>query len=348
MSDPYRFSFATSGAHALPSARWVTIAHRGASGEHGDNTEAAFDAARIARVGIETDDRRTRNGVDVLAHERSVGGILIDESDYDEVHARNPHIVMTRWLLERCSLEDLLVIEVKYRDLTTEHGPIEISLLEELERVGRLEPQAAGRTAVSSFSPSSLWIFREHAPQLHRFQILEGLSDSRPLSMLVDLVCGLVRSYAIGIVPNVTDLRTIPWVQKAHSRALGVFPYPDSTIATREQHRKATALMIRSGCDGGHLNYPEMARELLHGDALPATEAMQRFLAWQAHAAAAFASYPAPTAATIGHLTARLVALGDGRNLSAADLRGALEEATARGDDAVVEKSRRLLAERGL
>jgi glycerophosphoryl diester phosphodiesterase len=349
MSRLYPFSSATPGELAVPSLRWVTIAHGGSSGTHGDNTEAAFLAAIADEAGIETADRRTRDLVHVLAHDRLIAGVAIDESAYDELLALNSHLVTTRWLLEHSGRDDLLVIEVTYRDLPSEHGPIEISLLEELERVGRLAPEAASYTAVSSFSPGSLLTFREHAPQLHRLQILEGLRGSRPDATLVGQLCDGFRELgAIGIVPNVTDLGIVPWVHAAHERALGVFPYPDSAIVTREQHRAATALMISSGCDGGHVNYLHIARALQGYDALPATEAMRRFLTWRGNAASALASPAAPTEPRIGQLTAQLVALGDGVNLSAADLRAAAQDAAARKDAAVVEKARRLLAERGL
>jgi glycerophosphoryl diester phosphodiesterase len=300
MSDSHPMPHSIRSHDAPPGSRWVTIAHRGASGDHGDNTHGSFMVAIDDQVGIETDVRRTSDGILLLAHGRQVAGAPIDQITHERVRAVNPDIVTMRWLLEHCSPELLVVIEVKYRDLLIEHGSIELSLLEELERVGRLAPKAAGRTVVSSFSPGSLLTIKNHAPQLIRFQVFEGLSAARPTQMRIGQLCDTVRGYATAVVPNVTDLETVAWAQQAHKRALGVFPYPDDTIISREQHRTATALMIRSGSDGGHVNYPRMARALQGRWVLPASDAMQRFVAWQVEAATALEVPSVPTDTTLG------------------------------------------------
>jgi glycerophosphoryl diester phosphodiesterase len=298
----------------------VRIAHRGCSGEYGDNTAAAFAAAIGGGHAIETDVRMTEDGVLVLVHDETVGGVPVERLIFDRLCELDPQVVALRSLLHRCSGGDvLLVLEVKYRGVRRVPGAIEQAVIDELGQAGRLGSAADGLTVVSSFSPACLLEFEERDETIPRLQILESLR-CRPIQEAVAAtdILEIVRDHTVGIAPDVTDLERVPWMRLAGERGLGVFPYPPETIQTRDGHREATEIIIGARCDGGHFNYPEMYGPAPASDPTP-TQTMRGFLAAQERKVG-LRSVLFRNRGSVARLAAQLVMHGDGRELSTVDL----------------------------
>ena len=344
MNDPKR-NFRTPKVRLVGGVR---IAHRGCSGDHGDNTAAAFAAAIGGGHAIETDVRMTEDGVLVLVHDETVGGVPVERLMFDRLRELDGQVVALRELLRRCSGGDvLLVLDVKYRGVGRRPGAVEQAVIDELAHAGRLGRTADGLTMVSSFSPACLVEFEERDPAIPRLQILESLrrSPDRAAAAATDIL-EIVRDHAVGIVPDVTDLERVTWVRLARERGLGVFPYPPVIIETRDGHRLATDAIIAARCDGGHFNYPEMYGPPPVNAPTP-TQAMRAFLAAQQRKVA-FRSVLFRTRGSVARLAALLVAYGEGGELSVADLDNAAAYERLPSDQAtsVRERCAQLIAAR--
>ena len=110
-----------------------SIAHRGSSATHPENTHAAFDEAlRTAIDGIELDVQETRDGVPVIHHDRSLrklggGGRRVASVDLRELRGldagtwfdprfRDERIPTLDEVLDRYGTRTLLLIEIKVRE----------------------------------------------------------------------------------------------------------------------------------------------------------------------------------------------------------------------------------------
>jgi glycerophosphoryl diester phosphodiesterase len=309
----------------------VTIADCG-------NKPAALERAMDAQDALKVVVRITRDGFPVLIHDPLIGDERVESLTLLRLSQLDPEIVTLRWLLDRCRGRDaLVVLEISYRGGGRSPGRTEEIVLEELERARRLTDEWDGLTVVSSYSPACLLELARQAPAIPRLQLLDSLRvPPKRIEEEAGSILNTVERYAIGIGPDVTDLLTVPWVELAHTRGLGVFPYAPPSITTPIQHLDMVELTAQTGCDGGHFVYPEMYRDALGDDALPAAEAMRRFLAMRD--AAALRSPARLDDASIRRLAAQLVTMGEAHNLSITDL----HDAAAHADTLLLADARAL------
>jgi glycerophosphoryl diester phosphodiesterase len=308
--------------HGAP--RGVRIAYRGRSGEYGDNDVAGFAAAIEAGDGVHADVRMTSDGVVVLTHQEQGGGLPVERLTWERLHALDGDIVRLRWLLDRCAGRDvLLVLQVAYRGVIRRPGQIAHAVLEQLHESGRTGLHPEGLTVVTSSSPACLVAFNELNARLPLLQVLAPLrSDPEQALAVAGRILDLVDGNVTGIVPAVTDLRHLPWWQLAHPRALGVFPYPPSSVDTSAAHLEAVDVTVRAGCEGGHFRFPEMYQETRGPDPVSGATAMREFLVAR-EIATAVGSQRGRRGATVGALAGQLVLHGDGAELAITDIHDA-------------------------
>lgn len=224
--------------------KFINYAHRGSSEYYPENTASAFCAAlEMGANGVETDIRRTKDGVLVLFHDDTLervtgekGGVL----DYTYEELRNFRVKKG----ERCdsilSFEEFLI---KFSDK-------EISFAIEL-KVDGVEREVADliykygvdkRTIVTSFNLDRLRAIKAYAPYLHIGYLTKVADDEVVKSLLtvgVDEIC-----------PNASIVTRVA-VDKWHRIGFNVRAYGVSN----EELMKA---VCEAGVDGMTINAPDI------------------------------------------------------------------------------------------
>jgi glycerophosphoryl diester phosphodiesterase len=293
----------------------------------GGNKPAALVRAIAAQDAVKVVVRVTRDLVPVLIDDPVIREERVESATLYRLSQLDSEIVTLRWLLDRCRGRDaLVVLEISYRGVGRSPGRTEEIVLDELERAGRLTDEWDGLTVVSSYSPACLLELERQAPAIPRLQLLDSLRlPPNRIEEEADSILNTVERYAVGIGPDVTDLPTVPWVELAHTRGLYVFPYAPPSITAPIEHLDMVDLTVQTGCDGGQFVDPDMYRDALGDEAVPAAEAMRRLLA--VRDAAALRSPAMLDDASIRRLAAQLVTMGEAHNLSITDLHDAAAHA---------------------
>lgn len=145
------------------------IAHRGSSKEKKQNTVAAFEHASESGVfGIETDVRRTRDGVFVAFHDKSMARLsgrykIIEKTDFKDVrklkvydrHLRHEVPTFLEYLQSCISTEKTAIVEIK-SSLTSGQTS---ELIKEVKNEDYLT-----KTVFVSFNKQVLQYIREELP----------------------------------------------------------------------------------------------------------------------------------------------------------------------------------------
>jgi glycerophosphoryl diester phosphodiesterase len=97
-----------------PTGTPLIGAHRGATATASENTMAAFTAAIASRVDfIETDIRRTADGVLVLQHDPEIGPLKISTTRFTDLRAAAPNLATLEHLLNLAKGKIGLDLELK-------------------------------------------------------------------------------------------------------------------------------------------------------------------------------------------------------------------------------------------
>ena len=233
----------------------LVIAHRGASGERAENTEAAFERAiELGADMIETDLHRTRDGVIVLHHDAELERLGASGEIRDYTAAELGALDAAPGRPERASIPMLL-------DVLERQAPrIDFNLELKVATSGRYagmehqvvaaleERNLLSRMLLSSFDDEVLWALR-------------AVSESARIAVLAsafspgDLIARAERVAAEAINPH-RSLVTPELVARAHERSLAVYPYTANTEAEMER-------LLECGVDGVITNHPDRLRALL-------------------------------------------------------------------------------------
>ncbi len=222
---------------------FVNYAHRGASEYTPENTMLAFYVGLyMGANGIETDVRRTKDGVLVLHHdktpERMTGDTRpISELTLDELRELN--FEKNGYTDKVVTLEDFL--------RTFAHRDIRLAI--ELKEAG-LEAEVAGlilrynmqsKCIITSFHPEYLRHVKRMTPVLRTGWLVKDVSD-KTLATLLDMGCD-------EICPPATDI-TPELVEKWHHLGLNVRAWGVSDEALMRT-------VYDSGADGMTVNFPD-------------------------------------------------------------------------------------------
>ena len=223
---------------------FVTYAHRGASHYCPENTMMAFYMGmQMGANGIETDVRRTRDGVLVLFHDEALTRVTGDEGSVaDHTYEELQKLLVKKGDLHDKipTLEDFLT-HFAYRDITfaieLKADGIEKEVADLIHRYG-----IAKKTVVTAFELHRLENIKAYAPTLRVGYLTEAVDDA--------LVDKLVVMEAAEICPHGQDV-TPENVAKWHARGLSVRAWG---IADEEIMKK----VYDAGADGMTVNFPDL------------------------------------------------------------------------------------------
>ncbi len=240
----------------------LVIAHRGASGECAENTDAAFERAiELGADMIETDLHLSRDGVIVIHHDAKLDRLgaegeigtwtaaelaeLDAAPGRDEV-ARMPTLLD---LLEQYAPRIDFNLELKVGSAGAYPG-MELQVLEAVTRRGLLP-----RMLFSSFDDGVLARLRAASAEAR----LAVLVDPRAAGG-VDVRADRVGAEAIN--PHVA-LVSAASVAEAHAAGRAVYPYTANEIAEMDR-------LLDCGVDGVITNYPDRLRARVQSRKIPA------------------------------------------------------------------------------
>lgn len=240
------------------SRSFLNIAHRGYSARHPENTLGAFRAAMdLGCTWLETDVRRTADGVLVLLHDATVdrttdgtGAVAdlpweyvsgLDAGSWKGEAFRGERIPTLEQLLTVASGRAQVVIELKL--------PVTY-VRQAIERVGSLE--AFERTVASAFEWQTMVEVRRSAPHW-RTTWLTALRDVTPDEAIARCVGAGV--HTLGPVAARTDR---PLVERVHQAGLSVRCWGLGDDRGTEMRR-----LIELGVDGATTNHPDALLAIL-------------------------------------------------------------------------------------
>ena len=223
--------------------KFVTYAHRGASHYCPENTMMAFYMGmQMGANGIETDVRRTRDGVLVLFHDATLTRVTGAEGDVaDCTYAELQELLVKKGELHDKipTLEDFLA-HFAYRDITfaieLKADDIEKEVADLIFRYG-----IAQKTVVTAFELHRLENIKAYAPALRIGYLTQTVDDA--------LVDKLVNMDAAEICPHGRDV-TPENVAKWHARGLNVRAWGISDEAIMKK-------VYDAGADGMTVNFPD-------------------------------------------------------------------------------------------
>jgi glycerophosphoryl diester phosphodiesterase len=223
---------------------FVTYAHRGASHYCPENTMMAFYAGmQMGANGIETDVRRTRDGVLVLFHDETLTRVTGAEGGVaDHTYAELQELLVKKGELHDKipTLADFLA-HFAYRDITfaieLKADGIEKEVADLIFRYG-----VAEKTVVTAFELHRLENIKAYAPALRVGYLADAVDDA--------LVEKLVAMGAAEICPHGRDV-TPENVEKWHARGLNVRAWG---IANEEIMKR----VCDAGADGMTVNFPDL------------------------------------------------------------------------------------------
>ncbi len=237
-------------------SRPLVIAHRGASGERPENTEAAFERAiELGADMIETDLHLSRDGVIVIHHDAELArlGAPGEIRDYTAAELAaldaapgRPEVARLPTLLdvlERQASRIAFNLELKVGLDGQRYPGMERQVVEALESRGLLP-----RMLLSSFDDEVLRALRE-ASTSARLAVLVSPRARR------DVLGRAQRVAAEAINPH-CRLVTPKLVSEAHARGLAVYPYTANEEAEMQR-------LLDCGVDGVITNHPNRLRAVL-------------------------------------------------------------------------------------
>ena len=234
----------------LKNKGFINYAHRGASEYLPENTFSAFyTGLYMGANGIETDVRKTKDGVLVLFHDKSLERVCgqegaVEDYTFDELQRFN--VVKNGFCDKIVAFEDFLA-KFSFRDITfaieLKGVDVEVETAELLRRYGMSE-----KTVVTSFKLEYIEKFKSYAPEFSVGHLTRDISDAELSSLRrigADEICPLA------------ELLTREEVDRLHAedfrvRAWGV---------GNEEIMKNTVLF---GADGMTVNFPDKLTELLN------------------------------------------------------------------------------------
>ena len=223
---------------------FVTYAHRGASHYCPENTMMAFYMGmQMGANGIETDVRRTRDGVLVLFHDATLTRVTGAEGDVaDCTYAELQELLVKKGELHDKipTLEDFLA-HFAYRDITfaieLKADGIEKEISDLIHRYGIEE-----KTVVTAFELDRLKNVKAYAPALRIGYLTKAVDDA--------LVDNLVEMGAYEICPHGEDV-TPESTAKWHARGLNVRAWGIADEAIMKK-------VYDAGADGMTVNFPDL------------------------------------------------------------------------------------------
>ena len=224
--------------------KFITYAHRGASHYCPENTMMSFYMGmQMGANGIETDVRRTRDGVLVLFHDATLERVTGAEGDVaDYTYAELQKLLVKKGDLHDKipTLEDFLA-HFSYRDITfaieIKADGIEKEVANLIFRYG-LED----KSVVTAFELHRLENIKAYAPSLRIGYLTQTVDDA--------LVDRLVKMDAAEICPHGRDV-TPENVAKWHARGFNVRAWG----IANEEIMKA---VYDAGADGMTVNFPDL------------------------------------------------------------------------------------------
>ncbi len=223
---------------------FITYAHRGASHYCPENTMLSFYMGmQMGANGIETDVRRTRDGVLALFHDETVTRVTGAEGGVaDYTYAELQRLLVKKGDLQDKipTLEDFLA-HFAYRDITfaieLKADGIEKEVADLIFRYG-----VAEKTVVTAFELDRLENIKAYAPALRIGYLAEAVDEA--------LVDKLVKMGAYELCPHGRDV-TPENVKTWHARGLNVRAWG---ISNEEIMKK----VYDAGADGMTVNFPDL------------------------------------------------------------------------------------------
>jgi glycerophosphoryl diester phosphodiesterase len=227
--------------HGVPVAPPLVVAHRGAWGEHPQNSLAALERAiSLGCEMVELDVRRTRDGRMVAVHDARIGGLQVRALDHEQLRSRLApgKAPLLEEMVEAAAGRISLDVELK------EDGYVP----EALAAIDRhLEPEAY---VVTSFLDSVLVKIRQLAPELRTGLLLRpagrparleprlestGASFLGPHSRLAraGLLAWAIERGMPSYVWTVNDARALRSLLADRRVAAVITDRPEAAIATR-------------------------------------------------------------------------------------------------------------------
>lgn len=227
----------------LKNKGFINYAHRGASEYLPENTFSAFyTGLYMGANGIETDVRKTRDGVLVLFHDKTLERVCgeagaIEDYTFEELQKFN--VAKNRFIDKIVAFEDFLA-KFSFRDITfaieLKGAGVEIEIAELLRKYNMSE-----KAVVTSFKLEYIEKFKSYAPEFSIGHLTKDISD-------VEL-SELRRIGADEICPK-AELLTREDVDRLHAEGFRVRAWG----VGNEELMKNTVLF---GADGMTVNFPD-------------------------------------------------------------------------------------------
>ncbi|RIN18325.1 glycerophosphodiester phosphodiesterase [Staphylococcus warneri] len=267
-----------SNWHTNPThEKFVTIAHRGASGYAPEHTFNAYDKSHydIGASYIEIDLQRTKDGQLIAMHDDSVDRTTNGHGKvkdltlaqikglnagawFNQLHPKmakpeyqNAKVPTLDEILSRYGKQDNYYIETKSPNV---YPGMEEQLLQTLQKHDLLNKSSLnnGHIMIQSFSEDSL--LKVHHQNKHI--PLVRLLKKHQLQQLTDKDLKYIRSYATGISPEYTDLNESNTV---YLKDLGFIIHPFTVNKISDMKR-----LNRYGIDGVFTNYADKYKHISH------------------------------------------------------------------------------------
>lgn len=240
-------------AQTASTSSVAVTAHRGYwKGNSANSIEALKKAQDFGFWGSEFDVQMTSDGVPVVNHDDSIGGVAIHDnplSALDTVRLGNGEKVPTldEYLEQGAkSAKTVLVLEIKIQASVDKTIELSKKCISALKEHGLYEPQ---RVIFISFSYDACKFLAQEAPEFTN-QYLSGKKS--PSEINADGINGIDYHYSY-------FQKNPEWVKEAHDLGMSV------NVWTVDKAEVITE-MINLGVDSITTNAPELVRELLNGN----------------------------------------------------------------------------------
>ncbi|MFU0762149.1 glycerophosphodiester phosphodiesterase [Staphylococcus pasteuri] len=257
--------------------KFVTIAHRGASGYAPEHTFNSYDKSHkeIGASYIEIDLQRTKDGQLIAMHDDSVDRTTnghgkvknLNLSQIKQLDAgswfnkANPKLAKSEYINAKVpTLDEILTrygnkanyyIETKSPDV---YSGMESQLLQTLKQHGLLSKTSLknGHVMIQSFSEESLTKIHKSNQNVPLVRLIK----KHQLQHLTDKDLKHIKSYATVISPEFSDLTRF---NTSHIKDLGFLIHPFTVNETADMKR-----LNSYGIDGVFTNYPDKYKKVSH------------------------------------------------------------------------------------
>lgn len=236
----------------LKAKGFVNYAHRGASEYLPENTFSAFyTGLYMGANGIETDVRKTKDGVLVLFHDKSLERVCgdrgaVEDHTFDEL--QRFYVLKNGFCDKIVAFEDFLA-KFSFRDITfaieLKGADVEIETARLLRKYNMSE-----KTVVTSFKLEYVEKFKSYAPEFSIGHLTKDISDAE---------LDTLRSIGADEICPLAELLTREEVDRLHAEGFRVRAWG----VGNEEIMKKTVL---SGADGMTVNFPDKLAEFLKGN----------------------------------------------------------------------------------